>query len=278
MPHPRSPDAPPGNLLVGGANTYYDNSGSCQDSHVGVYYSSDGGQHWKFEVMPGLIDPFSGDPVVTYDPVRHVFLFAFVEAKRGDSTVGRIGVEASSDGVNWSRNTTLDANTSTFSTDKPSIAVDQNPSSPHYGRVAVAWTRFFGNNAVYEDAVTDNGGQSWTFGTASINFTNHECGNGTSAAFDANGELMVAWADCSGGVNSMYEELSTDGGVNWTASSDTQITTTNPLAGAEAGRPPSPSSMSRSGSCCERIPVLSPKSRSCLLTPGMKPDPQPHAR
>src|SRR5436190_4385251 len=47
------------NLVVAGANTYYDNNGNCQDSHVGVYYSSDGGRHWKFEVMPGLIDPFS---------------------------------------------------------------------------------------------------------------------------------------------------------------------------------------------------------------------------
>src|SRR3954447_49413 len=225
------------NLVVAGANTYYDNNGNCQDSHVGVYYSSDGGQHWKYEVMPGLIDPFSGDPVVTFDPLRQVFVFAFVEANRSDDTVGRIGVEVSSDGVNWSRNTTLDSNTASFGTDKTSITVDQNPGSPHYGRVAVAWTRFFGNNAVFEDAVSDNGGVSWTFGTTSINFTNHECGNGTSAAFNANGELMVAWADCSGGVNSIYEEVSGDGGVNWTAPQDTQITTTSPLAGAEDPNP-----------------------------------------
>jgi hypothetical protein len=225
------------NLLVAGANTYYDNNGNCQDSHVGVYSSSDGGQHWHFQVMPGLIDPFSGDPVVTFDPVRQVFVFAFIEADRNNDAVGRIGVEVSSDGVNWSRNTTLDSNTTSFGTDKPSIAVDQNPSSPHFGRVAVAWTRFFGNNAVYEDAVTDNGGVTWTFGTTSINFTNHECGNGTSAAFNANGELMVAWADCSGGVNSIFEEVSSDGGVNWTAPSDKQITTTSPLAGAEDPNP-----------------------------------------
>ena len=226
-------------LLVAGANTYYDNNGNCQDSHAGVYYSSDGGQHWRFEVMPGLVFPSSGDPVVTFDPVRQVFMFAFVEFNRSDGTQGRIGVEASSDGVNWSRNTTLDSNNASYGVDKPSITVDQNPSSPHYGRVVVAWTQFFGNNAIYQADYTDDAGASWHTGGSSINFTNHECGNGTSAGFNASGELMVAWADCSGGVNSIYEEVSTNGGANWTASSDTQITTTNPIAGAEDPNPAS---------------------------------------
>ena len=221
------------NLVVAGANTYYDNAGNCQDSHAGVYYSSDGGQHWHFEVMPGLVFPSSGDPVVTYDPVRHVFLFAFVEFNRSDDTQGRIGVEASSDGVNWSRNTTLDSSNASYGTDKPSITVDQNPGSPHYGRVAVAWTEFFGNNAVYQEDYTDDAGASWHTSGSSVNFTSHECGNGTSEAFDANGELGVAWADCSGGVNSIYEEVSTTGGASWTAPADKQITTTHPIEGAE---------------------------------------------
>jgi hypothetical protein len=221
------------NLLVAGANTYYDNNGNCQDSHAGVYYSSDGGQHWHYEVMPGLLFPSSGDPVVTFDPVRHVFLFAFVEFNRSDATQGRIGVEASSDGINWSRNTTLDSNNASDSTDKPSITVDQNPSSPHYGRVLVAWTEFFGNNALYQTAFSDNGGISWTGGDSSVNQTSHECGNGTSAAFNANGEAMVAWADCTGGTNSIFTELSTDGGHTWSTGTDHQITTTHPIAGAE---------------------------------------------
>ena len=125
------------NLLVAGATRYYDNSGNCRDSDAGVYYSSDGGQHWRFQVMPGLLFPSSGDPGVTYDPVRHVFLYSFVEFNRSDDTQGRIGVEVSSDGVNWSRNTTLDSSNSSDGVDKPWITVDQNPGSPHYGRVVV---------------------------------------------------------------------------------------------------------------------------------------------
>jgi hypothetical protein len=220
------------NLVVAGANTYYDNSGNCQDSHAGVYYSADGGQHWRYEVMPGLIDPSSGDPGVIYDAKDHVFLYSFIEFNRNDSTQGRVGVEASTDGVSWSRNTTLDSNSSAVVTDKPSIAVDQNPSSPHYGRVAVAWTEFQGSNSIYQEDYTDNGGASWSTSGSSVNFTSHECGNGTSEAFNANGELMIAWADCSGGVNSMYEELSTSGGAGWTAPADVQITTTNPIESA----------------------------------------------
>jgi hypothetical protein len=221
------------NILVAGANTYYNNSGGCQDSHAGVYSSSDGGQHWSFEVMPGLLDPASGDPGVVYDPKDGVFLYTYVEFSRTDSTVGRIGVEASADGVNWSRNTTLDSNNTSYGVDKPSITVDQNPSSPHYGRVAVAWTEFFGNNAVYQEDYTDDGGATWHNSDSSVNETSHECGNGTSEAFNANGELMIVWADCSGGTNSIYSELSTDGGATWSTSVDHQVTTTNPIEGAE---------------------------------------------
>jgi hypothetical protein len=221
------------NLMVAGANTYYDNSGTCRDSVAGVYHSSDGGRHWQFEVMPGLVDPASGDPGVTYDPVRHVFLYSFVEFSRTDETVGRIGVEASSDGINWSRNTSLDTNNASHGADKPSITVDQNPGSPHYGRVAVAWTQFVGNNAIYQEDYTDDGGASWHTSGSSVNYTSHECGNGTSAAFDANGDLMIAWADCTGSVNSIYEELSSTGGQTWTAPADKQITTTSPIEAAD---------------------------------------------
>ncbi len=220
------------NLMVAGVNSYYDNSGNCQDSHAGVFYSSDGGQHWRYQVMPGLVFPSSGDPGVVYDPVRQVFLYSFVEFNRSDSTQGRIGVEASSDGVNWSRNTTLDSNNTSYEVDKPGITVDQNPSSPHYGRVVVSWTQFHGSSSIYQADYTDSGGAGWSPGSASVNTTAHTCGNGSSPAFDANGQLMVAWADCSGGVNAVYEELSADGGASWTAPSDTLVTTTTPIESA----------------------------------------------
>src|SRR5437764_6622985 len=47
------------NLVVAGANTYYDNSGNCQHSHTRVYYSADGGHHWQSALLPGLLFPSS---------------------------------------------------------------------------------------------------------------------------------------------------------------------------------------------------------------------------
>ena len=227
------------NLLVAGANVYYDNNGNCTDAHAGVFYSSDGGQHWHFEVMPTLLYPASGDPVLTFDPVRQVFVYGFIEFSRDSSgnavAPGRMAVDVSSDGVNWSRDTTLDTTTASIFNDKPSIAVDQNPSSPHYGRVNLTWAEFSGNNPVYRNAYSDDGGQTWTYGDVQVNFPAHECGNGSSSAYNANGELMVAWADCSGGTYQMYEEVSPDGGATWPASSDTYIIGTDPIGDPAPG-------------------------------------------
>ena len=159
--------------------------------------------------MPGLLFPSSGDPEVTYDPVRQVFVYAFVEFNRADDTKGRIGVEVSSDGVNWSRNITLDSSNASYGTDKPSITVDQNPGSPHYGRVPSPGRSSTATTPSIRRTTPTTAAPAGTASGSSVNFTNHECGNGTSPAFDANGDLMVAWADCTGGVNSIYEELST---------------------------------------------------------------------
>jgi hypothetical protein len=225
------------NLIVAGANTYYDNNGNCRDSAaVARVVDAGGGQHWHYELMPNLQFPVSGDPALTYDPVRQVFLYAFVELNRSDSTKGRIGVAVSSDGVNWSREVSLDTNAGCgCGTDKPSITVDQNPSSPHYGRVIVAWTEFFGNNAIFQADHTDDGGVTWQRSASGVNNVTDECGNGASAAFNANGEAMIAWAACNGGNNSLIEALSTDGGTTW--NNDVSIGGTSPLAGAEDPNP-----------------------------------------
>lgn len=165
---------------------------------------------------------------MTYDPRHNVFIYAFLEFNRSDSA-GRIGVEVSSDGQSWGLNTSLDVtNGSSYTVDKNMITVDQNPSSPHYGRVAVSWTQFHGSTLLYQDAYTDDGGNTWFLASTSINFPSDGCGNGTSPAFDANGDLMVAWWDCSSG-NRLLEELSTDGGATWPAPSDTVITGINDI-------------------------------------------------
>lgn len=207
------------NDVVVGAQAFVDSSGNCDDSHPWVFYSHDGGQHWKEEVIPGLTTGLAGGDVgVVYDPKDHVFVYSFLQFSR-TTTSDSINVESSSDGVSWFDFTTLDSNPGAL--DKDMITVNQDPSSSNFGRVLVAWRDdHIGQNA-FIDAYSDNGGGSWTGSSNSIN-TVPDCGNGVSPAFDANGDAMGAWFDCNGGTNE-EEELSTNGGASWTQPGNTVI-------------------------------------------------------
>src|SRR5579859_378930 len=219
------------NLVVVAAQAYVDGSGNCDDSHPWVFYSHDGGQHWQEEIMPGLTAGLAGGDVgVVYDPKDHVFVYSFLQFSRTTST-DSINVASSADGATWFDLTTLDSNPGTL--DKDMITVNQDPSSPNYGRVLVAWRDdALGQNA-FIDAYSDNGGASWTGAADTINVV-PDCGNGVSPAFDANGDAMGAWFDCNGG-NSIQEELSTDGGASWTQPSNTVISGVNDIGSGGPG-------------------------------------------
>jgi hypothetical protein len=208
------------NDVVVAAQAYVDSNGNCDDSHPWVFYSHDGGQHWKEQIMPGLTPGLAGGDVgVVYDPKDHVFVYSFLQFSRTTST-DSVNVASSTDGSSWFDLTTLDAAPGAL--DKDMITVNQDPGSPNYGRVLVTWRDDSGGvGDIFVDAYSDNGGGNWTAGSDSINLTG-ECGNGTSPAFDANGDAMVAWWSCTSGSNE-EEQLSSDGGANWTASSDTVI-------------------------------------------------------
>ncbi len=207
------------NDVVVAAQAYMDSAGNCDDSHPWVFYSHDGGQHWKEEVMPGLTAGLAGGDVgVVYDPKDHVFVYSFLQFSRTTST-NSINVASSFDGASWFDLTTLDSNPGAL--DKDMITVNQDPSSPNYGRVLVAWRDDAVGQNAFIDAYSDNGGGSWTGSSDSINVV-PDCGNGVSPAFDANGDAMGAWFDCNGGTK-IDEELSTDGGASWTQPSNTAI-------------------------------------------------------
>jgi hypothetical protein len=211
------------NIVVVVFQMYRNPDGTCGDSHAWVAYSHDGGQHWLQTHPAVLSQPASGDTGVTYDASHHLFVMSYLEFNRSDDTQGRIAAEVSADGSSWSRDVTLASNNSTGSNDKPMITADNNPASPHYGRVVVTWTDFrsVGDEVLF-DAYTDDGGLNWALGGSSINFTG-ETANGTSPAFDAGGNLMVAWYDFTGSSSTLREEYSTDGGATWPGS-DVTIT------------------------------------------------------
>ncbi len=207
------------NDVVVAAQAYMDSSGNCDDSHPWVFYSHDGGQHWNEEVMPNLTAGLAGGDVgVVYDPKDHVFVYCFLQFSRSTST-NSINVASSFDGASWFDLTTLDSNPGAL--DKDMITVNQDASSPNYGRVLVAWRDDAVGQNAFIDAYSDNGGGSWTGASDSINIV-PDCGNGVSPAFDANGDAMGAWFDCNGGTH-IEEELSTNGGASWTQPSNTVI-------------------------------------------------------
>lgn len=217
------------NTVVAVAQSYHAANGTCADAHAWIFTSKDGGGHYTGQIAPTLTLPASGDVLVTYDRRSHRFVMAFLEFDRSDGTRGRIGTIASTDGLNWGVGVTLDNNSSTVGVDKPAISVDLNPSSPHYGRVNVVWTRFLSTGSQYLNAFTDNGGSNWTYGNVQVNFPSNSCGNGTSASVDAAGELVVAWSDCttttSSGGDRILEEISPDGGATWPEANDTTVDT-----------------------------------------------------
>ena len=123
-----------------------------------VMRTADGGRHWKStRVVPffrGTGDVCSGgDPSVAYSRRDHVFYmgqlcffrtlpFSEVQvyASRDNGKTWTPGLEAARAATNFNYQTgTVD--TSTFN-DKDYIAVDNTPSSPHYGRLYVGYTKF----------------------------------------------------------------------------------------------------------------------------------------
>src|SRR5215472_11161270 len=240
------------NDVVVAAQAYVDSNGNCDDSHPWVFYSHDGGQHWKEEIMPGLTAGLAGGDVgIVYDSKHHVFVYSFLQFSRS-TTTNSINTASSTDGVSWFDRTTLDTNAGAL--DKVMITVNQDTGSSRYGRVLVVWRDEAVGQDAFIDAFTDNGGASWTGSKHSVNIV-PDCGNGASPAFDANGDAMVAWFDCNGGT-SIREELTTDGGLDWTQSSDTVISAVNDIGSGGPGA--SHCELNHGGSAfrCDSFPSL----------------------
>jgi hypothetical protein len=121
-------------------------------SAIGYATSHDGGRTWSGGSLPGLTAATGGvfesaqDPVVAIGPDGTVYALTLeLDGPAGARTRSSVVVQRSEDGgltfdspilVQDSLGAPL-----LVSDDKPWIAVDGFPASPHYGRVYVAWTR-----------------------------------------------------------------------------------------------------------------------------------------
>jgi hypothetical protein len=93
--------------------------------------------------------------------------------------------------------------------DKPAIAVDASPSSPHRGRVYAAWSRLSHNQALtIVLSHSDDGGRTWSR-IVKVNRTGDQ-ETYASVAVSRRGAVYVAWDDAGG--YSLKIARSTDGG------------------------------------------------------------------
>jgi hypothetical protein len=148
------------NHIVAGSNDYeifFVGSSSIERIIAGFYTSFDGGQTWT----NGHIDPggftFSGDPAIAFNTKFNLVDYATIASNGGQKNgfaTATIQVNTSPDGGQTFGHPVVVAlgmggTRVTVFNDKPYIAVDNNPTSPFYGRVYVTWTRFtfdqFGN-------------------------------------------------------------------------------------------------------------------------------------
>src|SRR5437763_951360 len=83
-----------------------------------------------------------------------------------DGTVYFINLDTSPAVVHFMRSTNNGANWTQVSmpavVDRPNIAIDNSPTSPHHGRIYLTWSQLSTQPFEIEEYYSDNGGQTWT--------------------------------------------------------------------------------------------------------------------
>jgi hypothetical protein len=178
---PENPDH-----VVAGSNDYFyrfNNRTGARQAIVptGFFTSFDGGASWIDGQIPMRSGNGAGDPAPAFDAAHDVVLMAQLENRGGNGsafvTQGDVSVSRSSDGgVTWSEPITVlqghgaaigPANQAVFY-DKEWITVDNNPTSPFYGRAYLTTSRFLnGLHGAYAESPiwfssSDDGGLSWS--------------------------------------------------------------------------------------------------------------------
>jgi hypothetical protein len=160
--------------------------------------STDAGNSWTKLHLPKV--NFHGakawcDPILTCDD-SGMFYYAFL-AGSPDFSITDIIVGRSTDGKNWTLGSPVVGDTvkPTKLQDKPSIAVDRDPSSPYHGRLYVAWSEYPSIADTLWDGInyfaySDDHGVSWSkpleYSTAFGHFATIRIGKGGTIFISSN--------------------------------------------------------------------------------------------
>ncbi|HLT24100.1 MAG TPA: hypothetical protein VK004_03155, partial [Ignavibacteria bacterium] len=121
----------------------------------GVYVTTNGGATWfGSDTLNGApIGNHGGDPGPAIDHNGRFYM-----SHLGFSTSGMFANYSTNNGATWSNTFTI----ASGSQDKNFTAVDDDPSSPFYGRAYTVWSLFTAANPPIAVSYTSNSGVSWT--------------------------------------------------------------------------------------------------------------------
>ncbi len=148
-----------------------------------TYASADGGKTWRSAPLP-TTSCGGSDPAVGLDRSGRQY-YAFLGYACDRPAAGLVVGTRASAVAAWSFVTVPGSRP-----DKPALAVDTNPASPHVDRVYLAWSERLARDELVL-AYSDDGGQTWQspVEVAPLNATF------SSIATAANGSVYVAWVD-----------------------------------------------------------------------------------
>jgi hypothetical protein len=195
-----------------------------------TYSSSDAGATWAVGLGP-LATPYgglkrcnTGDPAPAIDAggrqyiaflaARCVTLESILLGGAKEFDIARLEVAMRPDASSaWQVSQVYPVRSARFD-DKPAIAIDNNPASPHAGRIYVAWTRVTPGRKHGDISLlivvshSDDHGATWS---KPVVVPDTRKGETTFAglAVDSAGTLFVSWADTEHGL---FLDRSTDGG------------------------------------------------------------------
>jgi hypothetical protein len=185
----------------------------------GGSFSTDGGTTFTRLTKANGQSPFDntiGDPVVLFHKASGTWLTVWIDVACGGQGLGGYKSTTPGDPNSWTHFCVFNEG----SADRESGWVENNPSSPFFGRLYISWNDFnVGAGALMETFSTD-GGATWSIPTTVSNTGTFIQDVQITGDMSGNGTVYIAGMDEGGGgfphndMNLIFK--STDGGVTFT--------------------------------------------------------------
>jgi hypothetical protein len=191
----------------------YSDSRTSPSNYSGVSVSTDAGVTWT-RLLPS---PFAtghqsmGQPILGYNAKLATWFAGDIVSGTGmgtctnNNTGQGIGLWTSLDGINWSVGACADINNHNSGDDNPTMWVDNNPASPHYGRMYISYNDFGTVTGEVHVVYSDDGAQ-WFNKTVHNGQIFHRS---IQVAGGPDGTVFIAAMDEGGGGSTIARTTST---------------------------------------------------------------------